>query len=199
MSLPSIQISARDHGALIMMIARLRARVAGLLISEIQRATVEAIVPIDVVGLGSSVTYRLDDGPEETRVLTFPENVNPWKLSVAAPLGAALLGLRQGAAFTFKAAGKDRTVRVVAVRPSPEAPATRKQARSNLLKRAWRVGRLRTRRASRAVRRIRPALGRTAAWTMSDSGLRLFCLVAVALMVVVLSFRYRLLAWINVE
>lgn len=74
---------------------------AGVLAEELGRATVVPVerVPDDVVRMHSVVTYEVEGMGERREVqLVFPEESDPssGKVSVLAPVGVALLGLRAG-------------------------------------------------------------------------------------------------------
>jgi regulator of nucleoside diphosphate kinase len=73
----------------------------GVLADELSRATVIPVerVPADVVRMHSLVTYVVEALGERRQVqLVFPDESDPasGKISVLAPVGAALLGLRAG-------------------------------------------------------------------------------------------------------
>ena len=74
---------------------------ADVLVEELSRATVVPVerVPDDVVRMHSVVTYVVEGMGERRKVqLVFPEESDPssGKVSVLAPVGVALLGLRAG-------------------------------------------------------------------------------------------------------
>lgn len=80
--------------------------VGRFLLSELDRANVVASsqTPSDIVRIDHWVTFREDrEGPAQSRVLTFPENCHNQAihLSVASPIGAAVLGLRSGASMRY--------------------------------------------------------------------------------------------------
>ncbi|AKJ43278.1 nucleoside diphosphate kinase regulator [Pragia fontium] len=75
--------------------------VAQALNSEIDRAEIVSPeeIPADVVTMNSRVRFLdLSNQEERTRTLVFPQSLNDSneQLSVLAPIGAALLGLRVG-------------------------------------------------------------------------------------------------------
>lgn len=92
---------------------------------ELDRAVVvdSSEVPPDVVTMNSRV--RLMDGPRSWMVtLVFPEDADPEhdRISVLAPLGAALLGCRAGNPISFRVpSGAHRTCNVLSVLYQPEA------------------------------------------------------------------------------
>ena len=70
-----------------------------------------------VIGLGSRVTLRSDDGEEETWVLVSPEEANTLDgtISTESPVGHALLGCRVGDSPTVKTPGGEIVYTVVSV------------------------------------------------------------------------------------
>lgn len=74
----------------------------------------------DVVRVGSTVTFRTDDGGNQTVTLVYPTRVDAiaGKIAVTSPVGAALIGLRPGQTITRM--GRDggfRTFAVISVIP----------------------------------------------------------------------------------
>lgn len=71
----------------------------------------------DVVGLGSRVTVRCDDGEEETWVLVSPEEAHTvdGSISTESPVGRALLGCRAGDSPTVTTPGGTMVYAVVSV------------------------------------------------------------------------------------
>lgn len=97
------------------------------LADELERATVvssEAIPP-DVVTMNSRITFReLDTGKESEVTLVYPSeaNLEKGKVSILAPVGAALIGLRVGDEIEWPLpSGKHRTYRITSVLFQPEA------------------------------------------------------------------------------
>jgi regulator of nucleoside diphosphate kinase len=77
---------------------------ADRLFDEIGRARISAPskMPKNVVGMGSTVTYRDETtGREKSVTLVYPEDADITRLrvSVMTPIGVALLGLAEGASF----------------------------------------------------------------------------------------------------
>lgn len=93
--------------------------------AELDRAVVIGAdeVPPDVVTMNSRI--RLQDGPKAWIVtLVFPEDANPEldRISVLAPLGAALLGCRATSTISFRVpSGTVRTCDLLSVLYQPEA------------------------------------------------------------------------------
>lgn len=80
--------------------------VADALNDELDRAVMcePAQMPHDVVSMNSRVRFRdLSSGEERTRTLVFPADMSDssTQLSVLAPVGAALLGLKVGATIRW--------------------------------------------------------------------------------------------------
>jgi regulator of nucleoside diphosphate kinase len=77
---------------------------ADRLLEEIGRARIVAPekMPANVVSIGSTVTYRDETtGQEKAVTLVYPEHadISRQRVSVMTPIGVALLGLAEGAAF----------------------------------------------------------------------------------------------------
>jgi regulator of nucleoside diphosphate kinase len=94
--------------------------VAQRLIEEIDRAELVADgqMPEDVVTLGSSVSYR-DEGSGVTQTirLVMPTEADPARkqVSIMTPVGAALIGLRQGQRIACEIAGRSAVLSVSGV------------------------------------------------------------------------------------
>jgi regulator of nucleoside diphosphate kinase len=94
---------------------------AELLAAELDRATlVEAGgVPADVVAIGSRVRFQEERSRTEREVvLVFPSDANAsaGRVSVLAPVGAALLGLRVGDVIDWPIpGGRTASIRILAV------------------------------------------------------------------------------------
>lgn len=105
---------------------------ADWLLSELDRAKIvsDDLVPRDVVRMGSSVRFRTN-GSEKTVQLVFPKDadIHAGRISVLAPIGTALIGLRAGQSITWLTRGGQKHVlTVIEVRPplrddEPEPPA----------------------------------------------------------------------------
>ncbi len=77
-------------------------------LGELARADIVpgTALPADVIDLGSRVTFRDETGGRiQTVVLVLPEqaDIAADKISVATPVGVALIGLRAGARFGWQA------------------------------------------------------------------------------------------------
>jgi regulator of nucleoside diphosphate kinase len=82
-------------------------------------------MPADVVTMNSTVRFTLlESDKSQTLTLVYPKEADgsPDKVSVFAPVGTALLGLREGDVFALPSpAGKPVTVRVDAITYQPES------------------------------------------------------------------------------
>lgn len=91
---------------------------ADRLLEEIGRARVvpAAKMPPNVVSIDSTVTYRDEStGRERVVTLVFPENadITLQRVSVMTPIGVALLGLSEGAAFYWDTRDNQRRLLTV--------------------------------------------------------------------------------------
>jgi len=88
---------------------RLDARIEALT-TRLSQADVAGPPPTDMVGVGSTVAVRFDDGTVETfQIGETAEELDPRLVTADSPLGRALLGHRPGDTVTYK---------------TPEGPAT---------------------------------------------------------------------------
>ncbi|MFZ1479530.1 MAG: nucleoside diphosphate kinase regulator [Paracoccaceae bacterium] len=97
---------------------------ADRLLDELGRARIvaSARMPRTAVGIGSSVTYRDEsNGHERSVTLVYPENADIalHRVSVMTPIGVALLGLSEGAAFHWDTRDNQRRMlTVIRVEPT---------------------------------------------------------------------------------
>lgn len=123
---PSIIITDRDLQRLLSLLDHTSSPAAESLDAELQRATVvrQNEVPADVVTMNSDVVYEdLQTGTRRTVRVVFPKDADASKgwVSVLAPIGSALLGLKVGQEIEWKLPTGRRRVRVVEIRYQPEA------------------------------------------------------------------------------
>jgi regulator of nucleoside diphosphate kinase len=91
---------------------------ADRLLDELGRARIVAPdkMPKNVVAIGSNVTYRDETSRQErTVMLVYPEDADiaRHRISVVTPLGVALLGLAEGAAFYWDTRDNQRRMLTV--------------------------------------------------------------------------------------
>jgi regulator of nucleoside diphosphate kinase len=95
--------------------------------AELARAEVvePAALPKDVISMNSTARFRDEsDGSERELTLVYPANADSEKglVSVLAPIGSALLGLRVGQAIEWPLPDKRTlTLRVLSIAYQPEA------------------------------------------------------------------------------
>ena len=81
--------------------------VAQELLDELERAQIvgDKDVPKDVVRMGSTVTFKSDDGHTRTLKLVYPadESLDQHRISVMTPVGVALIGLGTGQSISWTA------------------------------------------------------------------------------------------------
>jgi regulator of nucleoside diphosphate kinase len=81
--------------------------VAQELLDELERAEIvdDKDVPKDVVRMGTTVTFKSDDGHVRTLKLVYPadESLDEHRISVMTPVGAALIGLGTGQSISWTA------------------------------------------------------------------------------------------------
>ncbi|XTZ37314.1 nucleoside diphosphate kinase regulator [Salmonella enterica] len=113
MSRPAIIINERDAARLDQLLeqpAHANLPIADALNEELDRAQLCApeAMPKDVVTMNSTVKFReLKSGEEHVRTLVYPSQMTDSanQLSVLAPVGAALLGLRVGDTINWQLPG----------------------------------------------------------------------------------------------
>jgi regulator of nucleoside diphosphate kinase len=81
--------------------------VAQELLDELERAQIvdPTQVPGDVVRMGSTVTFKADDGHTRTLKLVYPadESLDEHRISIMTPVGTALIGLGKGQSISWTA------------------------------------------------------------------------------------------------
>jgi regulator of nucleoside diphosphate kinase len=107
-SVPQIIVSKADYERLTDLANASMQRlpdVADELLAEMDRARIveEGDVPADVVRMGSTVTFKSDDGRIRTMTLVYPadESLDQHRISVMTPIGAALIGLGVGQSISW--------------------------------------------------------------------------------------------------
>ncbi len=105
---PLIWIGRADYGRLLRAMDQLAADapdVSAFLSRELDRAIVrpDGDLPRTIVRMGSRVLFHRADGmPSEWGELAYPDQAPAeGQITIASPLGAALLGLREGARMSY--------------------------------------------------------------------------------------------------
>lgn len=122
-TLPNIIISEEDQDRLFDLAYAYEKRapqVAEVLLTELERAEVRADkdMPETVIGMGSTVHFKAEDGQDRTVTLVYPgdADIEAGRISVATPVGAALIGLAVGQSFRWAGRdGQDHLLTVVGV------------------------------------------------------------------------------------
>ena len=102
MKTPDIMLSVTDFERLDKLLSSLSEDTIGYdtLSQELERATLVApeALPADVVSMNSTVRFRLANGKQSTLTLVYPKDLDQSgdKISILAPVGSALLGLKCG-------------------------------------------------------------------------------------------------------
>ncbi len=94
--------------------------VSAALLRELERAEIlpDTAMPRDVVRIGSTVAFEVDDGRRLDVQLVLPEDadINAGKISVLTPVGAALIGLSPGQSMGWSGNdGRERLLTVLSV------------------------------------------------------------------------------------
>lgn len=126
---PAITLSSLDMNRLEALMEKLPSNFPGLeaLEAELDRADVldPQEMPSNVVTMNSTVRFTLvETNNHQTLTLVYPKEADgsPDKVSVFAPVGTALLGLRVGDVFELPSpSGKAVTVKVEEITYQPES------------------------------------------------------------------------------
>ena len=102
---------------------------ADRLLEELGRARIVKAnkMPGDVVSIGSTVTYRDEaSGQSKTVTLVYPEHADIMRqrISIMTPIGVALLGLSEGAAFYWDTRDNQRRLLTILTVTQPADPET---------------------------------------------------------------------------
>lgn len=125
-SAPKIVVTSRDFERLQRVISSSDTANAEELDLELARAEVvsEGEIAGDIVTMNSDVIYEdLSTGAQRSVRVVYPEDADlerSW-ISVLAPLGSALLGLRVGQEIDWRMPSRVRRLRIIRVPYQPEA------------------------------------------------------------------------------
>lgn len=118
---PSLMMTQEDFQKLSALVENVDTDVAALLEQELDRAQIvmKEELPNDVVTMNSEVKFMdLDTNKELVVVLVYPQDANIEKnrISILAPVGAALIGLRVGQTIDWPLpTGKEKHLKVTSV------------------------------------------------------------------------------------
>ena len=120
--LPPITLSQTDHDRIYALLDRVKepADIIDLLYNELDRADIlpAAEMPADVVMLNSIAVFEHEESSKQhTLQLVMPHESDgsPGKVSLLAPAGAALLGVRVGDRIEWPSGGKTIHLRLIQV------------------------------------------------------------------------------------
>ncbi|HVK62400.1 MAG TPA: nucleoside diphosphate kinase regulator [Bdellovibrionales bacterium] len=120
-ALPDIYVTTHDFERLSQLISHVRNDAADELEEELARAKIvpEFALPFAVVTMNSTVTFTDLESKKESKVtLVYPEyaNVEEKKISVLAPIGIALIGLRLDEVIEWPVpSGHSRKLKVISI------------------------------------------------------------------------------------
>lgn len=122
----SILITKTDLERLLPVIDQHDTPASDSLASELHRAEVidQRAVPANVVTMNSEVVYEdCATGVQRRVTLVFPKDADAGRghVSVLAPIGSALLGLRVGQSIEWQVPSGTKQIRVLEIRYQPEA------------------------------------------------------------------------------
>lgn len=126
MKTPDITLSTTDFDRLDQLLNSLSSDTIGsdTLRQELERANVVAPqqLPNDVVSMNSTVRFSFGDGKSSCLTLVYPKDAaQSGAISILAPVGSALLGLRVGNSINWQLPGGDMsTITVDEVLYQPE-------------------------------------------------------------------------------
>lgn len=123
----NVILTKADYEKLSSLLVNAKPEIAELLEEELGRASIvsDGELPRDVVSMNSKVSFKdLDTGKELVVTLVYPHDadIDENKISILAPIGAALIGLRVGQVIRWPVpSGKEKRLQVVAVLFQPES------------------------------------------------------------------------------
>lgn len=124
---PSLLITQRDYEKLSSLLSGIRSNSTELLEEELNRAQIISAndIPKDVVTMNSKVSFMdLDSEKEWTVSLVYPHaaNVEEDRISILAPVGVALIGLKVGQEINWPLPnGRAKRLKVISVLYQPDA------------------------------------------------------------------------------
>lgn len=125
---PALVISQDDFQKITALLSIARFEVAELLEEELERAQLvpHDQLPPDTIAMNSHITYiDLDTGKEQYVTLVYPHDadINTHKVSILAPVGSALIGLRVGQTIDWPLSeNKVKRIKVISVQQHKTGP-----------------------------------------------------------------------------
>ncbi len=114
-------LTSGDFQKLSSLVSSTQTKIAELLEEELSRASIvpDDELPQDVVSMNATVRFQdLDTEKESTVTLVYPHeaNIDENKVSILAPVGSALIGLRVGQMIIWPVPnGKEKRMKVTSV------------------------------------------------------------------------------------
>ncbi len=126
MERPRILITDQDFERLSLLVQHTESKISESLEEELARATIvpQKEIPEDVVTMNSKIRFTIEDSGKESEVtLVYPKDadVTCGQISVLAPTGMALIGLKVGQAIEWPMPNGSRKLKVTSVFYQPEA------------------------------------------------------------------------------
>jgi regulator of nucleoside diphosphate kinase len=118
---PSLIISHDDFNKITALLSIAKREIVVFLEEELSRATLIPgdQIPSNVVTMGSEILFLdLDTNKEQTVTLVYPHeaNIEDQKISILAPVGVGLIGLKIGQTIDFPLAGnRVRRIKILSV------------------------------------------------------------------------------------
>lgn len=121
-----ILLTEQDFERLSLLVQHSESKTAELLEEELARATVlpQNEIPKDIVTMNSTIRFVDEDNGKNSEVtLVYPQDadVTKRKVSVLAPVGMALIGLKVGQSIEWPMPNGHRTLKVISIIYQPEA------------------------------------------------------------------------------
>ena len=123
----SLLVTDQDYERLVLLLQNTNSPLAAALEEELGRATIVAQkeIPPDIVTMNSTVAFKALETDKESEItLVYPKDADVTKacISVLAPVGVALLGLRIGQEIEWPMPnGERRHLKVTGIKFQPEA------------------------------------------------------------------------------
>lgn len=122
----SLLITDQDFERLSLLVQHSETKAAALLEEELSRATVVPTdqIPGDIVTMDSKIRFVDEDTAKESEVtLVYPKDADvvARRVSILAPVGMALIGLRVGQSIEWPMPNGTRRLKVVSILYQPES------------------------------------------------------------------------------
>lgn len=123
----SLILTQDDFQKLSSLVSTTQSEIAELLEEELGRASIVSNdkLPQDVVSMNSTISFQdLDTNKDSIVTLVYPHeaNIDENKISILAPIGSALIGLKVGQTINWPVPnGKEKRLKVISVLYQPDA------------------------------------------------------------------------------